>query len=183
MPVGDVGEALEAAVAEQVSGPEAEPAGGGAGEGAVQGVDFGEQPDVGLGVPAGEGARGGAAVGDGARGPMLAQQAGDLRPREAGQLGQEAADQPLVRLAQAGVVEPLKGLGHERVGLGPGPGLQGERPAAGEELADLGQGLKALGVERHDHPPMIRDPAPFRLISRWNQLPLQAHFSLEKTHS
>ena len=62
VPVGDVGEALEAALVEQVAGPEAEPAGGGTGEGAVQGVDFGEQPDVGPGVPAGEGARGGATL-------------------------------------------------------------------------------------------------------------------------
>ena len=28
---------------------------------------------------------------------------------------------------------------------------------------------------------MLRDPAPFRLISRWNQSSLQAHFSLDKT--
>ena len=26
----------------------------------------------------------------------------------------------------------------------------------------------------------LRDPAPFRLISRWNQSSLQAHFSLDK---
>ena len=45
----------------------------------MEGVDFGEQPDVGLGVAAGEGAPGAAAVADGARGPVLVQQAGDLR--------------------------------------------------------------------------------------------------------
>ncbi len=63
MSVGDGGEALEAAVAEHVQGPDAELAGGGPGEGAVEGVDFGEQPDVGFGVAAGEGAPGAAAVG------------------------------------------------------------------------------------------------------------------------
>ena len=34
-------------------------------------IDFGEQPDIGLGVAAAEGAPGAAAVGDGARGPVL----------------------------------------------------------------------------------------------------------------
>ena len=90
------------------------------------------------------------------------------------------ADQALVGLPLAGVVKPLQGLGHERVGLGPGLRLQVKRSAAGNELPNLVQGLQALGVELHDHPPMIRDPAPFRLISRWNQSSLQAHFSLDK---
>ena len=95
MSVGDGGEALEAVVAEHVQGPDAELAGGGPGEGAVEGVDFGEQPDVGLRVAAGEGAPGAAAVGDGARGPVLAQQAGDLRSREAGHPDQESAESSL----------------------------------------------------------------------------------------
>ena len=56
--VGDGGEALEAAVAEQLQGPDAELAGGRTGEGAVEGIDFGEQPDVGLGVAAWEGVPG-----------------------------------------------------------------------------------------------------------------------------
>ena len=77
--VGDGGEALEAAVAEQLQGPDAELAGGRTGEGAVEGIDFSEQPDVGLGVAAWEGVPGAAAVGDGSCGPMLVQQAGDLR--------------------------------------------------------------------------------------------------------
>ena len=42
--VGDGGEALEAAVAEQLQGPDAELAGGRTGEGAVEGIDFSEQP-------------------------------------------------------------------------------------------------------------------------------------------
>ena len=57
--VGDGGEALEAAVAEQLQGPDAELAGGRTGEGAVEGIDFSEQPDVGLGVAAWEGGAGG----------------------------------------------------------------------------------------------------------------------------
>ena len=47
--------------------------------GAVEGIDFSEQPDVGLGVAAWEGVPGAAAVGDGSCGPVLVQQAGDLR--------------------------------------------------------------------------------------------------------
>ena len=71
---------LEAAVVEEVQGPVAELAAGGrTGERAVERIDFGEQLDVGLGVPAGEGVPVAAPVGDGARGPVLVQQAGDLR--------------------------------------------------------------------------------------------------------
>ena len=77
----------------------------------MEGIDFGEQPDVGLGVAAWEGVPGAAAGGDGSCGPVLVQQARDLRAREAGHLVQEAADQALVGLPPAGVVEPLQGLG------------------------------------------------------------------------
>ena len=48
------------------------------------------------------------------------------------------------------------------------PVLLVERSAAGKELPNLVRGLQALGVELHDHPPMIRDPAP-----------LQVHLTLE----
>ena len=44
-----------------------------------RGIDFSEQPDVGLGVAAWEGAPGAAAVGDGSCGPVLVQQASELR--------------------------------------------------------------------------------------------------------
>ena len=54
----------------RVAGPE---------RGAVEGIDFSEQPDVALGVAAWEGVPGAAAVGDGSCGPVLVQQAGDLR--------------------------------------------------------------------------------------------------------
>ena len=132
------------------------------------------------GVAAGEGAPGAAAVGDGARGPVLAPQAGDLRPGEAGHLDQESAEQALVGLPPAGVVEPLQGLGHERVGLVPGLRPQVERSIVGQTLPNLVQGLQALRVESHDHPPMIRNPAPsgsfhvginprFRLTAHWTR--------------
>ena len=93
--VGDGGEALEAAVAEQLQGPDAELAGGRTGEGAVEGIDFGEQPDVGLGVAAWEGVPEAAAVGDGSCGPVLVQQARDLRAREAGHLVRKRRIRPL----------------------------------------------------------------------------------------
>ena len=76
VPVGDGGEALEALIAELTPSPDAELAGGGTGEGAVEGVDLGEQADVGLGVAARERVRRSAAVSDSACGPVLAQQGG-----------------------------------------------------------------------------------------------------------
>ena len=79
--VGDGGQTLEAAVAEAVEGAGAELARSRAGQRAVERIELGEQPDVGFGVAARERLPGGAAaVGDLARGPMLAQQAGDLGP-------------------------------------------------------------------------------------------------------
>ena len=101
---------------------------------------------------------------------MLMQQAGDLSPRQAGHLDQEAAQQALVDLPPQGVVEPLHGLRHERVGVGASLRLQVDFLAPAEEFPNLIQGLQTVRVESHDHPPMIRDPAP-----------VQAHVSLETT--
>ena len=169
--VGDGGQAFEAGVTEAVEGAGAELAGGRAGERAVERVEFGEPPDVGGGVAAGERLPGGAAtVDDLAGGPVLAQQAGDLGPRQVGRLGQEAAQQALVGLGSPGVVEPLYGLRHERVGLGAGLRSKVDLLTPVEEFPNLTQGLQAVRVELHDHPPMIRDSTP-----------VQAHLSLETT--
>ena len=88
--------------------------------------------------------------------------------RQACDLGQEASEHPLFRLPLQDVVEPTHGLVDEGVGLRAGLDLQVDRLAAVQELSNLFQRLQAMGVERHDHPPMIRDPAP-----------VQAHLSLE----
>ena len=91
MAIGDGGQPLEAAVAEQMPGAGAELAGGGAGERAVERVELGKQSDVGVDVAARERlARSSAAVSDLAGGPVPVQQAGDLGPRQAGRLGQKA---------------------------------------------------------------------------------------------
>ena len=100
---------------------------------------------------------------------MLGQQPGQLCPGQAGHLDQEASEPALVSLPLVDVVEPLHGLRHEGVGVGAVLDLQIDRLAAVEELPNLIQGLQAVCVERHDHPPMIRDPAPG-----------QAHLSLER---
>ena len=79
--VGDGCQAFEAAVAEEVQGAGAQLARGRAGERAVERVDLGEQPDVGVDVAARERLpRSAATVGDRARGPVLVQQAGELGP-------------------------------------------------------------------------------------------------------
>ena len=81
MAVGDAGQAFEAAVAEQMESAGAELARGRTGQRAVEHVELGQQPDVGVGVAARErSARGVAAVGDLSRGPVLLQQACDLGP-------------------------------------------------------------------------------------------------------
>ena len=94
---------------------------------------------------------------------------GELGARQACDLGQEASEHPLFRLPLKDVVEPTHGLVDEGVGLRAGLDLQVDRLAAVQELSNLFQRLQAMGVERHDHPPMTRDPAP-----------VQAHLSLEE---
>ena len=59
---------------------------------------------------------------------------------------------------------------------------EGQRRAAGEEGSNLLQCLEPLGLERHDHPPMIPAPRrpsgslyvgitrPFRLMCHWKRL-------------
>ena len=79
MSVGDGGEALEAVVAEHVQGPDAELPVAGPERTAWRASTSANSPMSALGVAAWEGVPGAAAVGDGARGPVLAQQAGDLR--------------------------------------------------------------------------------------------------------
>ncbi len=63
-------------------------------------------------------------------------------------------------------------------------GLEAEGEGASEQGADLLHGLEPLGLDGHDHPPMIPDPgrlqahftlesrSPFRLMCHWKRLKL-----------
>ena len=81
MAVGDVGQALEAVVAEHQPGALTKLTGCRPRESAVQGINLGQQTDVGVGVAAGEGLGGLAApIPDQASLLELADQAGHLGP-------------------------------------------------------------------------------------------------------
>ena len=129
--VGDRGETPEALVAaDLVLAPEDFLGGGPPGELSVGFVDLGEQSDVGGRVAAPEGPCGGlcAAVADRPDAAVPGDEAGDLGPREAGRRFEEAFDGALVGLAEAGVEDPLQGVGD-----------QGIRPVTVEGGGDLGQ--------------------------------------------
>lgn len=104
--VGDAGEADEALIREDVEGALAELAGGGAGEGAVEGIEFGQEHGIlgqiatlkGVGRPT-------AVVAYPSRSAVLRDQAGDLGAGEAADLDQVIPDDPLVGLAEAQVTE------------------------------------------------------------------------------
>ena len=107
--VGDAGQALVTVVAEAVIGALAQLAGGRPGQGAVQGVDFGQQAHVLLGVTAGKGlGRSPAPIADRTVLDELTNQAGQLRARLARDLRQVLPQQALVGLAKPGVAEPRR---------------------------------------------------------------------------
>ena len=116
--VGDRGETPEALVAaDLVLAPEDFLGGGPPGELSVGFVNLGEQSDVGGRVAAPEGPCGGlcAAVADRPDAAVPGDEAGDLGPREAGRRFEEAFDGALVGLAEAGVEDPLQGVGDQGI--------------------------------------------------------------------
>jgi hypothetical protein len=139
----------------------------------VQGIDLGQQAHVLGRVASPEGLRRRpASILDTSRGHVLRDQARHLRARDAGDLAQVQPRQPLVGLTQARIAEPSELVGDEAVGRLTLRRGEIQRRTAGEEGTNLRKPLQALGLERHDHPPMI--PAPARR--------LQAHFTLESRH-
>lgn len=89
--IGEDGQALVAGVAEHPVGALTELAGGRTRKGGVQGVDLGQQADIGLEIAPGKGlGRGATAVGDVTPLAELGDEAGDPGAREAGDLAQVA---------------------------------------------------------------------------------------------
>ncbi|MDZ7782685.1 MAG: hypothetical protein U5K56_07000 [Halioglobus sp.] len=79
MPVGHGGQSFVAGIAEKPPGALTELARGIAGQGAVEGVELGEEPDIGIGKAPPEGLCGGsAAIMEATGTPLLLDQAGDL---------------------------------------------------------------------------------------------------------
>jgi hypothetical protein len=173
MAVGDAGQALLVTpIAKHVVGAFTELAGGGAGQGAVQGIDLGQQAHVSRRVATGERFGWAAApVADLAGAAELGDEPGHLWAGDVGHLLQVAAHQPLVGLRQAGVFQSSQFCGNPVIGGLPARGLEVQGLATFEEGLDLLQCLEPLGLEGHDHPPMIPNPEPFRLTSRWNHHP------------
>ena len=185
MAVGDAGQALEAGIAEHRVGPLTELAGGRSREGAVEGIDLGQEADVGIGITARERADGSATpIPDRAGIAELTDQAGHLGPGEAADLLQVAPHQALVGLAEAEIAETPQLTGDPVVEGLTAWHVEVEGVCTFKEGVDLLHALEPLGLECHDHPPMIPNPdplqahftlesrLPFRLMSRWKRLPL-----------
>ncbi len=95
--VADGSQALVVGVAEHPVGALTELAGGRAREGGMQGVDLGQQADIGVEMAQGEGlGRRAAMVGDVATLAKLGDESGHLGAREAGDLAQVAPQAPLL---------------------------------------------------------------------------------------
>lgn len=117
MAVGDTGQTYEAGIAEHRIGAPTELAGRGAGKGVMQGIDLGQKSDILAGVAAWERPGWGPPpVPDPPIVVKLGDQAGHLRPRQAGDLAQVAAQQAFIGLAQPRITELAQGLGGEVVG-------------------------------------------------------------------
>ena len=172
-------------VTEAVEGAGAELAGGRAGERAVERVEFGEPPDVGGSVAAGERLPGGAAtVDDLAGGPVLAQQAGDLGPRQVGRLGQGSGAagpcRPWIARRSRTVVRSPPRTRRPRCGFA----VEGRSPDSrrGIPEPDPGSAGGACRVARSssDDPRLdarsgslvVGNNPPFRLMCHWTRLTL-----------
>ncbi len=134
MAMGDRGQAFEAGIAEDLAGPFTDLAGGRSREGTVEGIDLGQEADIGIGIAARKGLGGCTpSIPDRAGVEELADQAGDLGPGEAGDLLQVASYQTLVGPAQACVPETTQLTGDPAIDGIPGEGFEAERLSALEE--------------------------------------------------
>ena len=108
-------------------------------------------------------------------------EAGDLGPGQAGRRFEEAFDGALVGLAEAGVEDPLQGVGDQGVDPVAVEGDDLGQRGTLHEGAHLVDGLDLVQREVHDHasriaapPPsgshLVGNPRPFRLIPRWTTL-------------
>ena len=92
-----------------------------------------------------------------------------------------ATTQHFVGLAERGIAKMAQLRQDEGIRRFTAGDFETDGLAALEERTDIGQGLKLLGLERHDHPPMMpgsRPPSGSCHVG--NTDPLQAHVALEK---
>lgn len=171
--VGDGGQALIAAVAEQLPGSLAELAVGRSGEGAVQGGELNQSV---AGHPRGCSAGEGPGRGTPRRGPQdtaviadtpaLAELGDDLPSACGGcwrgspvTLHRYWPIKPLPALPRRQVAETVQGLGDEVISGLRLLDIEAEGLAAVEKPLDLLKSLESLGLESHDDPLIIPTPA------------------------
>lgn len=173
-------------VAEAVEGALAQLAGGVTAEGAVQGVELGEQRGVLGEVAAAEGVGGRAPpamIAQVAGAGVLRDEAGELGAGEAAELEQVLAHESFLGAAQAEVAQASQRVLDPGVELLAGGHGEVERDGSLEEGADLLEALKALGMQFHDHPPMIPKPRLQAHVPLESRHTLQAHVPLDKAIS
>lgn len=148
MAVRDRRQALVASIAEARVGALAELTRGRSREGAVEGIDLGQQPDVGIGIATEERLGGFASpITDPAGVEELSDQAGHLGSGKATDLLEMASKWAFVGLAQAVVPESPQLACDPVVEILSGGHIEAERLRAFEEGADLLQGLESLGLD------------------------------------
>ncbi len=183
MAVGDAGEPFETPVAVDMVHAPQDHLGRGSGELAEGLVDLGQQGGVKVGVAAREGPGGGllAVVADPPGPAVLLDEAGDLGPRVARHLLDEALYQALLIPLEAMELEADQRPADEVVGGVPAGEPEVRRLATVQEGPDLVESAYPFGAKCHDHPPMISSPRASGSSLAGNRLPAQAHLSLDKT--
>ena len=114
--------------------------------------------------------------------PMLADQPGQLRPRQPRHLGQIGPHRAPVRLAQAVVAELNQRPPYEPISRWAVHQLEVHRLVAAHKRSNLFQALKPFRRQCHDHPPIFPDSQTSGSSLVGFHSLLQAHFSLDKAH-
>ncbi|OYV74921.1 MAG: hypothetical protein B7Z66_14815 [Chromatiales bacterium 21-64-14] len=142
-----------AGLAEHPVGAFTELAGGRSREGGVQGVELGQQANIGGGIAEGKRfGRRAAAVNDAATLAELVDKAGNLGSRDPGDVPQIAVRLPFVWLGKPSIGDAAQFRGDQRVAGRPGA-AKPRGWMASEEGADLLQPLESMGLQAHEHHP------------------------------
>jgi hypothetical protein len=101
-----------------------------------------------------------AAIPDAARAAILADQSRDLGAGQAGDRHQIAAQHAFVRAPATPLAKAPERVGNKSISVFSRRDLEIDDLTAGDKRSNVFNGLESLGMELHNHPPMIPNSGP-----------------------